>query len=364
MTVTKKQTQPNSSVIFSATGLFATGRVNTQARLGMLMFALLFVLFAAGCTATAPASSIAGQTIPDAEGRIETDLSNFTIPQPILSAQDVVTATVATGERRANVRSGPGLAFDAIAAAASGEQFQVVGKNEAEDWWQICCIVGPGDAADEPSTLAWLADVVVILDGDTETVPVLLPVFDEALEAEWNVDWQCGSERCEVQECTATVSAVVDDVIGDQWLQLDHVVLWDDTCFSTDEWLFEVNTITGVERTSDGDDSFLYRYWVGAEPGEVNGIFNLDDGRQVAAWCSGPHEVEVEVDDGWTTVYTGNTCHDVRTGMLLSLSYEKRWLFTGEFEGNSYEREYFGDYEILDQHLSSTTAELAFVEEN
>lgn len=359
MNVTNQQTSQGSFPLLQTMGILSARR-----RTFLSILALLLTAMAVGCTATQPAGSAPGQTIPDAEGRIDTNISNFTIPQPILSAQEVVTATVATGERRANVRSGPGINFQAIAAADSGQEFQVVGKNEAEDWWQVCCIVGQGDAADDPSTLAWLADVVVTLEGDTETVPVLLPVLDEALAAEWHVDWQCGSERCEVQECDATVSAVVDDVISEQWLQLDHVVLWDNTCFSTDEWLFEVNTITGDERTSGSDDSFLYRYWVGAAPGDVNGIFAMDDGRRVAAWCSGPHELEVEADDGWTTVYTGNTCHDVRTGILLSLSYEKRWLFTGEFEGTAYEREYFGDYEILDQHLISTTAELAFVEEN
>lgn len=372
MNVTNKSTQSYSTYAVPSPTPSPTphpttlspGHRGTRRGTLLVISTLFLILVAVGCTATQPAGTIPGQSIPFAEGRIDTNLSNFTIPGPILSTSDPVTATVVTGDQRANVRSGPGINFLAVAAAASGTEFQIVATNEEEDWWQICCIVGEGDEAEEPSTLAWLADVVVSIDGETDDVPVLRPIFDDELEAEWNVEWACGSERCEVQECSASVSAIVDDVISEQWLQLDHTVLWDDTCFSTDEWLFEVNTVTGIERTSSSDDSFLYRYWVGVEPGEVNAIFNMDDGSQVAAWCSGPHELEVEVGDGWTTVYTGNTCHDVQTGILLSLTYEKRWLYSGEFEGTTYEQEYFGDFEILDQYLVSTSAVLAYLDEN
>jgi hypothetical protein len=239
----------------------------------------------------------------------------------------------------------------------------VVGKNEAGDWWQVCCISGDGDAADEATTLAWLSEIVVEIEGDPDDVPVIQAIFPEDLEAEWDVAWHCGSERCEIQDCNATVTAVVEDVVNQQWLQIDHNVTWDETCFSTDEWVFEVNRYTGQERSGGEEESFLYRYWVGPQPGEVTDIFTMPDGRKVAAWCSGPHEVEVDAGDGWTTVYEGYTCHDVRTGMLLSLAYEKRWLFTGEFEGEEYERAYFGDFEELEQSLVDTTTELLFVEE-
>ena len=77
----------------------------------------------------------------------------------------------------------------------------------------------------------------------------------------------------------------------------------------------------------------------------------MDDGRKVVVWCSGPHETEIEEGGGWTTVYKGNTCHDVNTGELVSLSYTKRWLFSGEYDGQKYERAYFGDFESLEQRL-------------
>jgi hypothetical protein len=53
----------------------------------------------------------------------------------------------------------------------------------------------------------------------------------------------------------------------------------------------------------------------------------------------------------------------VRTGELVSMSYTKRWLFSGEYDGQKYERAYFGDYETLDQYLVDTDVELSFVEQ-
>ena len=46
----------------------------------------------------------------------------------------------------------------------------------------------------------------------------------------------------------------------------------------------------------------------------------------------------------------------------MTVSYTKRWLFSGEYDGQKYERAYFGDYEVLDQYLVDTNVDLAFLE--
>ena len=79
-------------------------------------------------------------------------------------------------------------------------------------------------------------------------------------------------------------------------------------------------------------------------------------------YCTGPEKVEIEEGGGWTTVYEGNTCHDVETGMLVYMNYVKRWLFSGDFEGKTYDRAYFGDSERLVQQLTDTTAPVALVD--
>jgi hypothetical protein len=48
--------------------------------------------------------------------------------------------------------------------------------------------------------------------------------------------------------------------------------------------------------------------------------------------------------------------------MLVYMNYTKRWLFTGDFEGKTYDRSYFGDSEKLEQRLVDTNVELAFAE--
>ena len=331
----------------------------------VLVFCLILSLFLlSGCLET-PVRQFQGLATPPPQhnSRISTDLSGIDLAEATAPQASKAIAVVATGNQRANVRSGPGSDFPIIAKATTDTRLQIVAKNEAGNWWQICCVNGPDDKeGDDPTTLAWLAESVIKIEGDTDSVPVFGAILPEDLEAAWKVEWTCGSERCEIRECSADVTATVGDIVGQQWLQVDHEVTWDETCFSTDQWVFEVNRFSGDERTNRDDDNFLYSYWVGPKVGEANSLYRLDDGRQVVAFCSDEQEVEVEEGEGWATVYTGTTCHDVKTGMLLALSYEKRWLFTGEFEGQSYEREYFGDFELLEQNLTDTNAELLFVE--
>ena len=88
----------------------------------------------------------------------------------------------------------------------------------------------------------------------------------------------------------------------------------------------------------------------------------MDDEMFVAVSCSDTQSVEINEGDGWTSVYEGQTCHDVATGVLVLLDYTKRWLYTGEYDGNTYDRAYFGDSERLEQRLVDTTVPLALVE--
>ena len=333
--------------------------------LGSYIALLLTLFLLAGCLEP-PANSAQSAVAPSPKvnSRITTDISDLDLADISSPEASKAIAVVDTGNQRANVRSGPGSEFPIVAKANPDTRLQIVAQNEEGNWWQICCVNGLEETEeDDPTTLAWLADSVIEIEGDTDSVPVFGAILPEALESAWEVEWNCGSERCEIRECSADVTATVGSVVSQQWLQVDHEVTWSETCFSTDQWVFEVNRFSGDERTNRGDDNFLYSYWIGPKTGETNSLYKLDDGRQVAAFCSDEQEVEVEEGEGWATVYTGTTCHDVKTGMLLALSYEKRWLFTGEFEGQTYEREYFGDFELLDQNLTETNAELLFVDQ-
>lgn len=302
---------------------------------------------------------------PDTFGGLVTSIDNYAVPTPIPTAAPDTTLIVDTVGARANIRSGPGLDFAIVGKGNPGAGFAVVSRSADQEWWQICCYQGADDAEGEATAEGWVAASVVRLAGDAEAVAVNVTeeMLRPDLESNWEVDWQCGSERCEVKSCSAAVQAQVSGTEQGQLLSVEHEVTWDDTCFATDSWVFDVSQFTGQERTGEYGENFLYGYWLGANPGEANGAYTLPNDQVVAVWCSGPHTVEIEEGGGWTTVYDGNTCHDVRTGMLVLLSYNKRWLFTGEFEGQSYDRAYFGDNETLRQRLVDTNVTLQFVEE-
>ncbi len=338
---------------------------NHSPRQGIVLLAVMMVsvLLLSACVAAVPTTGEA--VTPSAavqDSRLES-ISAYSLPtpEPLITAE--VSAVIATEGSRANIRSGPSLDAPIIAKANPGDDFTITGKSPDGEWWQICCVRGPGDEEGEATEQAWIASVVAEPDGNIDAIPDIAPLFPEDLTSNWHVDWTCGSERCEVRACAATIQATADGESDEQWLQVEHNVTWENDCFETDSWVFEVDRFTGKERSGEYVDNFLYNYWLGVQPGPATNVFALDDGRKVAVWCGGPHEFELEESGGWTTVYQGNTCHDVRTGQLVSLNYTKRWLYSGEYEGQQYERAYFGDYESLDQTLIESNADLFVIEE-
>jgi hypothetical protein len=295
--------------------------------------------------------------VPEEEPEEEAEAdAGGTIPEEEEKSYVIVT----TQGARANMRSGPDLEAEIIGKGNPGATFEVVEQTEEGDWYNVCC-VSPLSNPDGQPVEAWVAaQVVAPSDASGFVAPENVePLLPADLEATWSVDWACGSDRCSVDACSATVTAQADST-NLQFLQVAHEVAWDDTCFATDSWIFEVDPVTGDERTGDFAENFLYSYWMGAEPGEANGVFRYDDDLGVFVWCSDAQEVEIDEGDGWTTVYAGSTCHDVKTGLLVLLTYTKRWLYSGEYDGQSYSRAYFGDSETLEQRLVDTNIELDF----
>lgn len=319
-------------------------------------------LLLTACATTVPAPENSTETSESSDDRLS-DIGDVALPTPDPLIVPDVSAVVVTEGSRANIRSGPSLDAPIVAKANPGDTFEITGVSSDGEWWQVCCVPGPADEEEgEASETAWLADVVIAAEGNAEAVPEVTPILSEDLASTWQVDWTCGSERCDVKECSATIDAEVTDSGNQQWLELEHSVAWEDGCFEEDSWSFEVDRYTARERSGEFVDNFLYNYWLGVQPGPPTNIYTLESGERIAVWCSGPQEFELPESGGWTTVYEGRTCHDVRTGEMITLSYTKRWLFTGEYEGQSYERAYFGDYESLEQHLVDTSVNLANIE--
>lgn len=62
-----------------------------------------------------------------------------------------------------NVRAGPGTEYPILTTIERGEEFDIVGRNDASSWWRFCCI------NNEP---AWIIDELVETDGAIDGVPV------------------------------------------------------------------------------------------------------------------------------------------------------------------------------------------------
>lgn len=57
-------------------------------------------------------------------------------PQPTVPPAAQVNADLV------NLRGGPGTNYAIVGQARTGEQLTVVGRNEASDWWRVCCPLG------------------------------------------------------------------------------------------------------------------------------------------------------------------------------------------------------------------------------
>jgi hypothetical protein len=62
-----------------------------------------------------------------------------------------------------NVRSGPGTQYDVVGQVDRGNEFQIVGKNAAGDWWQLCCV---------SDRRVWIAGFLVDTTGPVDSVAV------------------------------------------------------------------------------------------------------------------------------------------------------------------------------------------------
>ncbi|HRW07306.1 MAG TPA: SH3 domain-containing protein [Caldilineaceae bacterium] len=77
---------------------------------------------------------------------------------------------------RLNVRQGPGITFGVVGVVASGQNVRVLARNEAGDWWQICCLPGT-------SRSGWVASQFLQPSFDLGEANTLIPVADEIPEA-------------------------------------------------------------------------------------------------------------------------------------------------------------------------------------
>ncbi len=80
-------------------------------------------------------------------------------PVAVATAEPTATPTprpvLTVAQEGINVRSGPATTFGTIGTASLGQTFDIISKNEAGDWWQVCCLSGePGWIFGQLATVA------------------------------------------------------------------------------------------------------------------------------------------------------------------------------------------------------------------
>jgi len=76
-------------------------------------------------------------------------------PTPLPTSTPLPPVKIITKEP-ANVRQGPGVAYPVVTKLEAEIEVTVVGRNQAGDWWKICCVNG----AD-----VWISDALVRVEG-------------------------------------------------------------------------------------------------------------------------------------------------------------------------------------------------------
>jgi hypothetical protein len=279
------------------------------------------------------------------------------------------------------LRSGPGTNFEIVTKANPGASFEYAGRSNG--WVEVILPVTAVSATPAttgtqtltqttaPTRSAWVSSELVRIGAEGE-IPVATaddPILPADLSAEWTADWVCRStpaERCNLEgktNCTAKVAAAVTRPVNGTLLPVELKGTWDDeACGSTEVWTQQVDQFNGQEAGGDGTTDFTSKYWAGTQPGAANGVLPLEGKRGVMVYCSGPHEQEIPGVDGWALVQEGYTCHDVKTGMLVYIAFTSKYLFTGTLDGKDYEKAFFGDVTKLEQTLTQTNVDLAYVE--
>jgi hypothetical protein len=66
-------------------------------------------------------------------------------PEPTATPTPEAKAAFVVSQEIVNIRQGPGTTYGIVGSVNSGTNLEIIGKNDAGDWWQVCCVNGePG----------------------------------------------------------------------------------------------------------------------------------------------------------------------------------------------------------------------------
>ena len=128
-------------------------------------------------TAEEPTSEDASEPVsllPTTTAGAEADTDDGTAA-PEATTREIEESTLVVEGEIVNVRRGPGTEYVTLAAIESGATYTPSGRNEAGDWWQVCCFEG------EPG---WLySPLVEVTNGELVAIAADIPPAPTATPA-------------------------------------------------------------------------------------------------------------------------------------------------------------------------------------
>lgn len=64
------------------------------------------------------------------------------ITETVPTATTAPKAQLTINAQAVNARSGPGTEYGLVGSAEANQTFEIIAKNQAGDWWQVCCVNG------------------------------------------------------------------------------------------------------------------------------------------------------------------------------------------------------------------------------
>jgi len=102
------------------------------------------------------------ETVATTDTTTDTAPVTTTAPATTTEAVTAAKASLTVTQDAINVRTGPGTNYGIGGNASTGEVFDIIAKNAAGDWWQVCCVAG------EP---VWIFSQLATVS-NVESVPV------------------------------------------------------------------------------------------------------------------------------------------------------------------------------------------------
>ncbi|MCB0063105.1 MAG: SH3 domain-containing protein [Caldilineaceae bacterium] len=164
-----------------ATGLFRRFWLSTA----VLLLAVLIMVYHNGVSAAPEQQTVPPPTftsaatvvptatsVPDNNNDDDDDPSPTATPTPIPPTATPEGPTAVVSVVRLNVREGPSIDFPVVGVVTNGRTLRVLGRNEAGDWWQICCVP-------RTNTVGWVSAQFVQPNFDRNQAQDLVPLIGD-----------------------------------------------------------------------------------------------------------------------------------------------------------------------------------------